>query len=267
MIIEYPTIDPVAISIFGLAIRWYALAYLAGFIGGWYYVRHLTQSWHLSVVFTKDIIDDFLVWAVLGAVLGGRMGYVLFYNLPYYADNPVNALKIWEGGMSFHGGLLGVSASMLLFARLKRVSFLRLADFIACAAPIGLFFGRLSNFINGELFGRPTNADWGVIFRFVDDQPRHPSQLYEAALEGGGLFLILLLLSRVNFIRSAPGLLASIFLGGYGVFRFAIEYTRQPDSQIGLYWDLFSMGQILSAVMIAAALIAAFICKYRSCRD
>jgi phosphatidylglycerol:prolipoprotein diacylglycerol transferase len=266
MIIEFPNIDPVAINVFGLAIRWYALAYLAGFVAGWSYVLHLTKSWHLSVIFTRDVIDDFLVWAVLGAVLGGRIGYVLFYNLPYYSDNPLQALKIWEGGMAFHGGLIGMSVSMFLFAKLKSLSFLRLADFIACAAPIGLFFGRISNFINGELFGRPTNSDWGVIFRFVDDQPRHPSQLYEAALEGGVLFVILLLLSRIRFIQSAPGLLATIFLAGYGAFRFSIEYVREPDSQIGLYWEMFSMGQLLSGVMIGVALIAAIFCKCRACR-
>ncbi|MEC7702358.1 MAG: prolipoprotein diacylglyceryl transferase [Pseudomonadota bacterium] len=264
MIINFPDIDPVAFSVFGLDVRWYALAYLTGFILGWQYIVYLSKHWHVSAVFTKDVIDDFLVWAVVGVVLGGRVGYVLFYNLPYYADNPIQALQIWQGGMSFHGGLLGMSAAMLIFAKLKKLSVLRLADFVACAAPIGLFFGRMANFINGELYGRPTGADWGMIFGFVDNQPRHPSQLYEAGLEGLVLFVILFMLARLKTVQKIPGLLAAAFLAGYGIFRFLVEYVRQPDAQLGLYWDMLSMGQILSASMVVAAIVLAIFCKARA---
>lgn len=264
MIVNFPDIHPVAFSVFGLDIRWYALAYLTGFLLGWQYIIYLTKKFALNVVFTKEIIDDFLVWAVLGVVLGGRIGYVLFYNWAYYADNPLQALQIWQGGMSFHGGLIGMSIAMLGFCKLKHLSVLRLADFVACAAPIGLFFGRLANFINGELFGRPTNGEWGMIFGFVDNQPRHPSQLYEAGLEGIVLFLILFACARLKPVQKVPGLLAAIFLAGYGVFRFMVEYVRQPDPQIGLYWDMFSMGQILSGSMLLAAILLGLICKARA---
>jgi phosphatidylglycerol:prolipoprotein diacylglycerol transferase len=264
MIIEFPQIDPVAFSVFGLDIRWYALSYLVGFILGWRYIIHLTKSWRLDHVFTKEHVDDFLVWAVLGAIFGGRIGYVLFYNSAQYLENPTDILQVWKGGMSFHGGLVGMTLSMFIFAKLRHLSFLRLADLVACAAPIGLFFGRMANFINGELFGRPTNADWGMIFGFVDNQPRHPSQLYEAALEGGLLFALLFLLTRLRFVQSAPGLAASIFLGGYGALRFLVEYTRQPDAQLGLFWDMLSMGQILSAAMVLTAIAAAIFCKARA---
>jgi phosphatidylglycerol:prolipoprotein diacylglycerol transferase len=264
MIIEFPQIDPAAFSVFGLDVRWYALSYLVGFILGWRYIIHLTKSWGQSDVFTKEHIDDFLVWAVLGAILGGRIGYVLFYNSAQYLGNPSDILQVWKGGMSFHGGLIGMTLSMFIFAKLRHLSFLRLADFVACAAPIGLFFGRIANFINGELFGRPSNADWGMIFRFVDDQPRHPSQLYEAALEGGLLFVLLLLLTRLRFVQSAPGFAASIFLGGYGALRFLVEYTREPDAQLGLFWDMLTMGQILSATMVLTAITAAIYCKARA---
>jgi len=264
MIIEFPQIDPVAFSVFGLDIRWYALSYLVGFILGWRYILHLSKSWRLDVVFTKEHIDDFLVWAVLGAILGGRIGYVLFYNSAQYLENPADILQVWKGGMSFHGGLIGMTLSMFIFSKLRHLSFLRLADLVACAAPIGLFFGRIANFINGELFGRPTNGDWGMVFGFVDDQPRHPSQLYEAALEGGLLFALLFLLTRLRCVQSAPGLAASIFLGGYGALRFLVEYTRQPDAQLGLFWDMFSMGQILCAAMVLTAIIAGVFCKARA---
>ena len=261
MIVEFPQIDPVVISLFGLDVRWYALAYLVGFLAGWRYVIHLSKMWKLDDVFTKEHIDDFLVWAVVGAVLGGRIGYVLFYNLPYYADNPAAALQIWQGGMSFHGGMLGMIASMAAFAKFKKVPFLRLTDLIACAAPIGLFFGRIANFVNGELIGRPTNGEWGMVFSFAGDMPRHPSQLYEAALEGGVLFAILYFYARSSALKSRPGSAALIFLAGYGFFRFFIEYAREPDVQIGLFFNMFSMGQFLCAAMVAAAIITSFILR------
>lgn len=264
MIVEFPEIDPVAFSVFGLDVRWYALSYLIGFILGWRYIIHLTKKWHLDKLFTSEHIDDFLVWAVIGAILGGRLGYVFFYNAPYYLENPQYILQVWQGGMSFHGGLIGVTASIFLFSKIRGLSFLRLADFVACAAPIGLFFGRVANFVNGELFGRPTNGDWGMIFLSVDSQPRHPSQLYEAALEGGVLFVVLLLITRLRLVQDAPGFAAAVFLGGYGLFRFLVEYTRQPDIQIGLFWDMFSMGQVLSSAMVLFAIVAAILCKARS---
>lgn len=258
MILTFPEIDPVAVSFFGLDIRWYALSYLAGFLLGWQYIVLLSKKWALETVFTKEKVDDFLVWAVLGAVLGGRIGYVLFYNLGYYIENPSLILQIWQGGMSFHGGLLGVTFAMLAFARFKELPFLRLADFVACAAPIGLFFGRVSNFINGELVGRATNAEWGMIFSYIDQQPRHPSQLYEALFEGLVLLGILFWCSMHEKIRNTPGMLAAFFLAGYGFFRFFIEYTRQPDAQIGLLAGGLSMGQLLCLFMILSALLIIF---------
>ncbi|UEM22024.1 prolipoprotein diacylglyceryl transferase [Skermanella mucosa] len=249
--ILFPAIDPVAIQIGPLAIRWYALAYLIGFVAGWRYCIHLARKDERPP--TAVDFDDFLTWAVVGVILGGRIGYVLFYNTGYYLSNPLEALAVWHGGMSFHGGLLGVMAAILLFSRRRGFSPLALGDLIACAAPIGLFFGRIANFVNAELWGRVADVPWAVIFpgERAGGLPRHPSQLYEAALEGLVLFAVLAVLARRPSVRAKPGLLAGIFFIGYGLSRIFAEYFREPDPQLGfLLGGHATMGQILSVPMV-----------------
>jgi phosphatidylglycerol:prolipoprotein diacylglycerol transferase len=266
--IDFPLIDPVALAIGPLQIRWYALAYMVGFLAGWKYCLYLAGRFAgYAGVPTRDNIDDFLPWAIAGVILGGRLGYVLFYQSGYYIDNPAQILKIWQGGMSFHGGLSGVIIAMILYARLKDLRFWRLADILACATPIGLFFGRIANFVNGELYGRiALDVPWAVRFPTPDgaNLPRHPSQLYEAALEGAVLFVILLMLAHRKALRKYSGLWAGVFLMGYGLSRFVIEYVREPDAHLGLIGGgVLSMGQILSVPMIVAGgVIVFFAVKY-----
>lgn len=252
--LPFPDIDPIAIH-FGEAfgIRWYALAYLAGFLGGWFYGGTLAD-WDRDRRPNREDIDHILPLLVLGVILGGRIGYVLFYNPAYYWENPVKIPFIWEGGMSFHGGLLGVAAVCLWYARRHKFSALALGDILAAAAPIGLFFGRIANFINGELLGRVTTVSWAVIFPYGGGLPRHPSQLYEAGLEGLCLFVVLLLAARRPTIRRTPGMLLGIFIAGYGVSRFIVEFYREPDPQVGLIIQYFSLGQLLSLPMIIAGI-------------
>jgi len=247
-------IDPVAIELGPLAIRWYALAYIAGLLLGWWYVRRLGEA--PPAVLSGERTDDFLVWATLGVVLGGRLGYVLFYNPAYYLSHPAEIVMVWQGGMAFHGGLLGVIAALLLFCRRHKIAPLAMGDIVACAAPVGLFFGRLANFVNAELYGRPApDLPWSMVFPSDPDQlPRHPSQLYEAALEGALLFVILAVLWRVPAIRRRPGSLIGVFLVGYGLARFTVEFAREPDPQLGYLFGWITMGQILSAPMILAGL-------------
>ncbi len=252
MAIEIPYIDPILVQIGPVAIRWYALAYLAGFLLGWKYCLWLVSRRPEGERPNAQDIDDFLIWAVFGVILGGRIGYALFYQFPVYAADPMEIFKIWHGGMSFHGGLLGVVAALLLFAWRRKVPLLRLSDMVCAAVPIGLFFGRIANFINMELMGRPTNVPWGVIFPDGYNMVRHPSQIYEALLEGALLFLILYVLVRKD-VR--PGVITGVFLAGYGVFRGLVEYVRQPDSQIGLLWDSVTMGQVLCLPMIVLGVV------------
>jgi phosphatidylglycerol---prolipoprotein diacylglyceryl transferase len=243
--IPYPAIDPVLIEIGPFAIRWYALAYIAGLLIGWRYCVGLARR--PPPVLDPAALDDFLVWVTLGVVLGGRIGYVLFYNLDYYLQHPVEALKIWTGGMSFHGGAVGVVVALFLFTRLRKIDFLRLGDMLVCAVPIGLFLGRLANFINGELYGRPTDVPWAMVFPTdLPQLPRHPSQLYEAALEGVLLFLVLFVLQRFTRARERRGYLSGVFLVGYAVARIAAEFFREPDRQLGYLLGVFTMGQLLS---------------------
>ncbi|HEV3176855.1 MAG TPA: prolipoprotein diacylglyceryl transferase [Stellaceae bacterium] len=232
LVIPYPPIDPVLIEIGPFAIRWYALAYIAGLLIGWRYCVGMTRR--PPPVLDPAALDDFLVWVTLGVVLGGRIGYVLFYNLGYYLQHPIEALKIWTGGMSFHGGAIGVVLAMFLFTRLRKIDFLRLGDMLVCAVPIGLFLGRLANFINGELYGRPTDVWWAMVFPTDETRlPRHPSQLYEAALEGVVLFLVLFVLQRFTRAREYRGFLSGVFLSGYAISRIIAEYFREPDRQLG----------------------------------
>jgi phosphatidylglycerol:prolipoprotein diacylglycerol transferase len=232
LVIPYPPIDPVLIEIGPFAIRWYALAYIAGLLIGWRYCVGMTRR--PPPVLDAAALDDFLVWVTLGVVLGGRIGYVLFYNFGYYLQHPIEALKIWTGGMSFHGGAIGVVLAMFLFTRLRKIDFLRLGDMLVCAVPIGLFLGRLANFINGELYGRPTDVWWAMVFPTDETRlPRHPSQLYEAALEGVVLFLVLFVLQRFTRAREYRGFLSGVFLSGYAISRIIAEYFREPDRQLG----------------------------------
>ena len=265
-VIPFPAIDPEIFS-FGpftvdhwsigpFAIRWYALAYIAGLIIGWRYCLALAKR-PPQVARPQDI-DDFLVWATLGVVLGGRTGYVLFYNLPYYLAHPIEIFFLWRGGMSFHGGALGVCVAILLFCRQREIKLLAFADIIAAAVPIGLFFGRIANFINGELWGRQTTVPWAMIFPSdPEHQPRHPSQLYEASLEGIVLFLILWTL-QYRGARQRPGVLTGVFLMGYGLARITVEFFRQPDPQLGYLLGNASlgltMGQLLSVPLVLIGL-------------
>lgn len=247
--IPYPQIDPVALSIGPLAVRWYSLAYIAGLLLGWHYIRHLDRA--PQQVLGKEAREDILLWAMLGVVLGGRLGYVLFYHPLYFLEHPVEIFMLWQGGMSFHGGMLGTITAIWLFCRKHGIGFLPVIDLVACAAPIGLFFGRLANFINGELYGRVTQLPWGMVFPHGGPLPRHPSQLYEAFLEGILLFSVLAWLAMRRDFRKQPGRLAGVFLIGYGLSRFMVEWVRQPDGHLGLLALGLTMGQWLSLPMIA----------------
>jgi phosphatidylglycerol:prolipoprotein diacylglycerol transferase len=257
----FPNIDPVLIEIGPLAIRWYALAYIAGLVLGWRYVVHLTSAerlWPGRPPITKTDVDDMLLWVALGVILGGRIGYVLFYNPGYYVTHPVEILYVWQGGMSFHGGAAGVLVAIYLFSRARNIAFASLMDVTAAAATIGLFFGRIANFINSELWGRVTDMPWGVVFPNGGPLPRHPSQLYEACLEGIVLFLLLWLLTHRFGALKKPGVITGAFICGYGIARIFVEFFREPDAQIGyLAGNWLTMGMVLSAPMaiIGASLV------------
>ncbi|PWR20009.1 prolipoprotein diacylglyceryl transferase [Zavarzinia compransoris] len=263
--IAFPAIDPVALQIGPLAIRWYALAYVAGIILGWRLAMRIAAQPKTPV--QPREVDDLVVWLTLGIVLGGRVGYVLFYNFPVYIEHPLAALRIWEGGMSFHGGLLGVILAVVLFARNRGIPLLALGDVVAAVVPIGLFFGRVANFINGELWGRATDVSWAMVFP-ADPKGllRHPSQLYEAALEGVVLFILLMILNARG-IRRHMGALTGVFLIGYGVARIVAEFFREPDVQLGFLAFGTTMGQILSVPMVLIGLWLLATAKRRPAPD
>ncbi len=247
--LTFPNIDPIALQIGPLAIRWYALAYIAGVILGWRYAQTLARRFQTGV--NDEHFTDFVSWVVIGILLGGRFGYVLFYNFDFYIEHPLDALMIWHGGMSFHGGLLGVIISALLFCRHHGLRFFAFTDIMACVTPFGLLFGRIANFINGELYGRTSDVPWAMVFPRGGDLPRHPSQLYEAGLEGLLLLVILGMLARQQALQAREGFLSGMFLILYGLFRSFAECFREPDIQIGFLAGGATMGQILSIPMIA----------------
>lgn len=249
MDLTFPNIDPIAFSVGPLAVRWYALAYLAGFLLGWRYALRLA-GFDADKRPAKEDIDDFIPWVIVGVILGGRLGYVLFYQFDFYINNPLSALKLWQGGMSFHGGALGVILALIIYPLVKKFNQFRMADIVCACVPIGLFFGRIANFVNGELFGRVSDVPWAMVFPRGGEFARHPSQLYEAALEGALLFIILFVLIRIKSVRERPGIVSGVFLAGYGLFRGFVELYREPDAHIGYLFDYFSMGQILSLPMI-----------------
>lgn len=259
--IPFPNIDPVLIEFGPLAIRWYSLAYIAGLLVGWWYCLRLLKNGALwspaGPPATRDQVSDLLTWIIVGVIVGGRTGFVLFYNAEYYFANPLDAVKIWEGGMSFHGGMLGVVVALVVFSWKNSIPLLSLSDMIAAVVPIGLFLGRLANFVNGELYGRVADVPWAFVFPHDPSQlPRHPSQLYEAALEGVVLFIVLRFLTHRAKALRYPGIVAGTMLLGYAMARISVEWFREPDTQLGfLAGNWLTMGMVLSTPMGVAGAI------------
>ncbi len=255
-VIPFPRIDPVLIHIGPLAVRWYALAYIVGITAGWFYARAIIAAqrlWGGPAPLTVIDFDDFIIWVTLGIILGGRTGYVLFYNFPHFASHPFEIFELWNGGMSFHGGVAGCIVAVCLFARYRGIPILSLGDVTTAVAPIGLFLGRLANFINGELWGRPSDVAWAMIFPNGGPVPRHPSQLYEAALEGLVLFVVLGALVRWGALKR-PGLVTGASALGYGLARIFCEFFREPDAQLGFLWGGLTMGMLLCIPLILAGI-------------
>jgi phosphatidylglycerol:prolipoprotein diacylglycerol transferase len=277
-VIPFPNIDPVlftipigpftvgSLTIGPFAVRWYALAYIFGILLGWVYGRaliHNERNWGGPAPLTLLDFDDFILWVTFGIILGGRLGYVLFYNLPLYIEQPWQIFVVWEGGMSFHGGFLGCVIAVMAFATLRKIPILSLGDIVCAVAPIGLLLGRLANFINGELWGRVTDVPWAMIFPRGGPFPRHPSQLYEAGLEGLVLLVVLGLMVRAGALRR-PGLVLGAFAAGYAVVRSFCELFREPDAQLGFLWGGATMGMLLSIpLFIAGVLLIGFALRRR----
>ena len=241
--------DPVALEIFSLEIRWYSLAYIFGIILGWILAKKL----FIQDIEVKNKFDDYLTYLIIGIILGGRIGYIFIYDLSFYINNFLEIFKIWQGGMSFHGGLIGVIFATIIFAKKNNQNSFLYLDTVALVAPVGLFFGRIANFINSELYGTITNVPWAVTFVKIDNFPRHPSQLYEALLEG--LFLFLLLIFLKNKFSNKPGAISGLFLIFYSIIRFFIEFYRMPDEQLGYIFLNLTMGQVISLIFILSGVI------------
>jgi phosphatidylglycerol:prolipoprotein diacylglycerol transferase len=259
LIIVFPVFDPIAISIGPIVIRWYALAYIGGIVLGWIYARSLVKKerlWGGPAPITLAQLDDFILWVTLGIIVGGRTGYVLFYNPVFFIQHPAEIFQLWNGGMSFHGGFLGCVAAVMLFARKNDISILSLGDITTAVGPIGLFLGRLANFINSELWGRTADSSvpWAMVFPNGGPLPRHPSQLYEAGLEGILLFAILAVMVRMGALKR-PGLILGSFIAIYGLARITAEFFREPDPQLGFLWGGLTMGMLLSVPMIIVGAI------------
>ena len=260
--IVLPVFDPVALSLGPLVIRWYALAYIFGLLGAWFFMKKLAihaAASHTPFLKKPESLDDYVVWLACGVILGGRLGYVFFYNPSYYLSNPDEILAVWRGGMAFHGGLLGVICATIIFCRRHGISTFALLDLAAVTAPFGLMWGRIANFINGELWGRiadPAVVPWAMVFPMAGPEPRHPSQLYEAFFEGAVLFIIMMTFFFLcPKVRTRFGTLTGIGLVGYGTLRFCMEFFREPDDFLGLFWGSVSMGQILSLPMMGIGLL------------
>ena len=259
LFLQFPHLDPVLVSIGPFAIRWYALAYIVGILLGWFYARALIRAeslWDGPAPLTVTDFDDFVLWVTLGIILGGRTGYVLFYNLPFFIQHPAEILELWKGGMSFHGGFMGCVIAVMWFARKNGIPILSLGDITTAVGPIGLFLGRIANFINGELWGRPADPDlpWAMIFPTGGPVPRHPSQLYEAGLEGILLFTVLAVMIRFGALKR-PGLILGSFITLYACARITGEHFREPDPQLGFLWGGLTMGMLLSLPMVIAGII------------
>ena len=259
LLIDFPVFDPVAIWLGPFAIRWYALAYITGIVLGWLYARALLKNerlWGGPAPISLPQLDDFILWVTIGIILGGRTGYVLFYNLPFFIQHPIEILELWNGGMSFHGGFMGCVAAVIWFCRINDLPILSLGDVTTAVGPIGLFLGRIANFINGELWGRAADASlpWAMIFpRDPAHLPRHPSQLYEAGLEGILLFVVLAIMVRLGALKR-PGLILGSFIAIYGLARIISEHFREPDPQLGFLWGGLTMGMLLSVPMLIVGL-------------
>jgi phosphatidylglycerol---prolipoprotein diacylglyceryl transferase len=256
LVIPYPDFDPVLVQLGPFAIRWYALAYIFGILIGWAYARLLIRSekiWGGKAPLTVADFDDFVLWVTIGIILGGRIGYVLFYNLQHFIAHPAEIVQLWNGGMSFHGGFIGCVLAVLLFGYKRGISVLSLGDITCAVGPIGLFLGRIANFINGELWGRVTDVPWAMIFPNAGALPRHPSQLYEAALEGLLLLALLAMLIRGGALKR-PGLIIGCFAVGYSIARAFCEFFREPDEQLGFLWGGATMGQLLSVPLFLAGI-------------
>lgn len=258
LVIPYPQFDPVLVHLGPLDIRWYALAYITGILGGWVYARAIIKRprlWGGTAPLTVLDFDDFILWVTFGIIIGGRLGNVLFYDPSYYAGNPLEIVMLWHGGMAFHGGFLGCVIAVILFARHRRIPILSLGDLTCAVVPIGLFLGRIANFINDELWGRPSDVPWAMVFpRAGDGMPRHPSQIYEAGLEGLVLFIVLALMVRAGALRRR-GLITGVFMAGYGIARTAGEFFREPDPQLEQLAHGLTMGMVLSWPMILIGVV------------
>jgi phosphatidylglycerol---prolipoprotein diacylglyceryl transferase len=257
--IAFPVVDPVAVAIGPIAIRWYALGYIGGIVLGWIYARVLIKNeklWGGPAPITPLDMDDFILWVTVGIILGGRTGYVLFYNLPFFIQHPLEIFELWKGGMSFHGGFLGCVAAVILFCRKRNLPILSLGDINCGVAPIGIFLVRLTNFINSELWGRSADSSvpWAMVFPNGGPLPRHPSQLYEAGLEGIVLFIVLAVMIRMGALKR-PGLILGSFIALYGIARIVSEFFREPDPQLGFLWGGTTMGMLLSVPMVIAGAI------------
>jgi len=265
-VIPFPAFDPVLVRFGPLAIRWYALAYIVGILAGWLYARRIIRTekhWGGPAPMTVEDFDDFVLWVTLGIILGGRIGYVLFYNPSYFVAYPAEIVQLWKGGMSFHGGFLGCVLAVVLFARYRGLPFLPLGDVTCAAGPIGLFLGRIANFINGELWGRPSDVPWAMVFPNGGPLPRHPSQLYEAALEGLLLFVVLRVLVRYGALKR-PGTIIGAFALGYGMIRMFCELFREPDVQLGFLWQGLTMGMLLSVPLMLAGIAFMVVARRRA---
>jgi phosphatidylglycerol:prolipoprotein diacylglycerol transferase len=269
LLIVYPVVDPVLVNIGPFPIRWYALAYIAGLILGWAYARFLVSHdafWNGLPRPSAVSIDDLIVYIAVGIIFGGRIGYVLFYNPVFYLQNPIEIPEVWKGGMAFHGGLIGAALAVMLFARRHKVAVMTVADIASASTPIGLCLGRIANFIKPELWGRPTDVPWAMIFPGAGSLPRHPSQLYEASLEGAGLFILLYGAIRLGALRS-PGRVTGVFAIGYGLARIFCEFFREPDPQLGFVFGGATMGMLLSLPLIVAGVLCLIYARRKSQAD